>query len=193
MIAPLRAVNLSMNSSALRNPWQHHLTHASGCGAYYDWLVHVGSLTERIRARCAAFRVRVVRQGRHVPFGDELAPLGIARGETAWVREVVLLCGDTPLVFAHTVLPARNARGDWRLLAGLGTKPLGELLFTDPLIVRAPLEHARLDARDPMHQRAAAACGVQPATLWGRRSLFSRHGRAILVAETFLPAILELK
>jgi chorismate--pyruvate lyase len=181
-----------MLSSPHRDPWLHHLPHASGCDDYYDWLVHVGSLTARIRSRCDEFRVRLVAQERGVPFGDERAPLGLRAGASAWVREVLLSCGDTPLVFAHTVLPAANARGDWRLLAGLGTKPLGELLFTDPLISREALRYARLDARYALHARAAAATGVSADILWGRRSLFRRHGRAILVSEVFLPAILKL-
>lgn len=181
-----------MRSSPHRDPWLHHLPHSSGCGGFYDWLVHVGSLTARIRSRCSDFRVRLVAQDRRVPFGDELAPLGLRAGESAWVREVLLLSGDTPLVFAHTVLPPANARGAWRLLAGLGTKPLGELLFTDPLIARAALRYARLDRRCAMHARAAAACGVQADTLWARRSLFRRDGRSILVSEVFLPEILNL-
>ena len=181
-----------MRSSPRRDPWLHHLPHSSGCGDYYDWLVHVGSLTARIRSRCSDFRVRLIAQGRSLPFGDERAPLRLRAGESAWVREVVLLCGDTPLVFAHTVLPAASARGAWHLLAGLGSKPLGELLFTDPLISREALRYARLDARYPLHARAASVCGVQAGLLWGRRSLFRRDGRAILVSEVFLPAILQL-
>jgi chorismate--pyruvate lyase len=181
-----------MRSSPHRDPWLQHLPHSSGCGDFYDWLVHVGSLTARIRSRCSDFRVRLVAQGRRVPFGDEMAPLGLRAGESAWVREVVLLCGDAPLVFAHTVLPAANACGPWRLLAGLGTKPLGELLFTDPLISRAALRYARLDRRYSMHARATEVCGVLAGTLWARRSLFSRDGRAILVSEVFLPEILSL-
>lgn len=181
-----------MRSSPRRDPWLRHLPHSSGCGAYYDWLVHVGSLTARIRSRCEEFRVRLAAQGRRCPFDDELAALGLRSGESAWVREVVLLCGNKPLVFAHTVLPAANARGAWRLFAGLGTKPLGELLFTDPLISREALRYARLDARYALHARAVAQSGVQADRLWARRSLFRRDGRAILVSEVFLPAILQL-
>ena len=181
-----------MRSAPRRDPWLHHLPHSSGCDDYYDWLVHVGSLTARIRSRCSDFRVRLVTQRRIVPFGDERVPLGLRLGESAWVREVVLLCGDIPLVFAHTVLPVAHARGAWRLLAGLGTKPLGELLFTDPLISRQALRYARLDARFALQAQAQAATGVQSDVLWARRSLFRRDGRAILVSEVFLPAILQL-
>lgn len=181
-----------MRSSPSRDPWLRQLPHSRGSGAYYDWLVHVGSLTARIRSRCEDFRVRLAGQRRMCPFEDERAPLGLRSGESAWVREVVLLSGNAPLVFAHTVLPAPHARGSWRLLAGLGTKPLGELLFTDPLVSREALRYARLDARYPLYGRAVAHSGVRPDRLWARRSLFRRDGRAILVSEVFLPAVLEL-
>ena len=181
-----------MLSSPHRSPWLPHLPHSSGCDPYYDWLMHVGSLTARIRSRCSDFRVRVVEQRRLVPFEDERRPLDLRRNASAWVREVVLMSGEVPLVFAHTVLPARHARGPWRLLAGLGNKPLGELLFTDPLITREALRYARLDARYAMHARAREATGTDADVLWGRRSLFRRDGRAILVSEVFLPEILDL-
>lgn len=181
-----------MRFSSARDPWLHHLPRLGDCADYYDWLVHFGSLTERIRARCSAFRVRVVRQGLARPFTDERVLLGLAAHELAWVREVVLCCGDSPLVFAHTVLPRHNVRGAWNLFAGLGARPLGEILFTDPRVTRQPLHYRPVGVRHPLQRAAVAATGTQAAALWARRSLFHRAGRAILVSEAFLPDILEL-
>lgn len=178
--------------TAARDTWQRRLRHTSEVLPYVDWLAHTGSLTQRLRECCADFNVRLVRQVRARPFEDERAPLGIPARESAWIREVVLRCGERPVIFAHTVLPAANERGAWHLLAGLGARPLGELLFTDPLIAREPLRFARIDARHPLHARARAATGTHAPALWARRSLFRRQGRAILVTEIFLPAVLGL-
>lgn len=176
----------------MKDSWLRRVPHGEGCDAYFDWLVHTGSLTARLRAARPDFRVRVLRQRLARPYEDERSPLRLRRGELAWVRDVLLLAGDTPLVFAHSVLPRRNVRGAWHLFAGLGARPLGEILFTDPAVARAPLRYLGVDRRHPLHGAVAAALGPTAPRLWARRSLFRRGGRAILVTEIFLPAILKL-
>ena len=72
-------------------------------------------------------------------------------------------------------------------------RPLAAVLFDDPRVRRAPLEAARLDARDSRWHHAARATGHDdlPA-LWARRSAFHRGGVPLLITEIFLPAILNL-
>lgn len=159
---------------------------------YYDWMAHVGSLTARLRRRCPRFAVHVLQQGLVRPHRDEVRLLGLRAGERAWVREVLLSCGGVPVVFAHSVVPRRAARGAWHLFAGLGARPLGEILFSDPRITRRPFRFASLDARHPLHRGAEAAVGASLPVLAGRRSLFVKQGRAMLLAEVFLPDILNL-
>lgn len=164
----------------------------AGAGAYRTWLTTDGSLTARIVACCAEFRVHVLRQALASPHVDEMRPLGLRRGERAWVREVVLLADGKPAVFAHSVLPRENARGAWRMVAGMGARPLGAALFADPRIERTPLEYRRLDARHTLWQAAVRAVGVPMPPLWARRSLFRLQGSSLLVTEAFLPEILRL-
>ena len=71
------------------------------------------------------------------------------------VREVLLLRGATPLVFAHTVFAAGGLRGAWRGIAGLGNRPLGAALFADPRIARFPLHQKKLPCTHPLYRRAA--------------------------------------
>jgi chorismate--pyruvate lyase len=109
---------------------------------YRPWLIDRGSLTARIAERCAGVHVRVLFQGFRRPDRDEgflFAHRGRAR---VLVREIFLCCGDTPVVFAHTVLDANDLHGVWRSVAQLGTRPLGAALFADPRVVRFPL-HVR--------------------------------------------------
>jgi chorismate--pyruvate lyase len=108
------------------------------------------------------------------------------------VREVVLSCGATPLVFAHTVVKPRDLCGPWRSVARLGSRPLGAALFADPRIERFPLRQRKIGRHHELYRRASAALHVNAASLWARRSLFRLHDSPILVTEVFLPEILAL-
>jgi chorismate lyase len=164
---------------------------AADAGRYRPWLIDRGSLTDRIRARCAAFRVELIAQALRGARRDERFVAGGGK-RGALVREVFLYCGDVPVVFAHSVLRRRDLRGVWRRLAHLGTRPLGAELFADPRVARRPLRYRTLTPRDALHARACAGLASPPAVLHARRSLFILHESPILVTEIFLPGILRL-
>jgi len=153
------------------------------------WLTDSGSLTARVKAHCGQLRVRVLRQRLARPNEDERRLIGLPPGRLAWVREVLLLADDRPVVFAHSVLAPRHLRGPWHMAAGMGGRPLGAALFADPLILRGALHCQRLTAAHPLHRRAEMALGEKLPTLWARRSRFLRWGCALLVTEVFLPGI----
>lgn len=156
------------------------------------WLAWRGSLTWRIRAVEPDFRVRIVRQGPRIPNGDESRQLGQPAHRLALVREVLLLARGEPVVLAHSIAARRDLSGIWRGLRGLGTRPLAEALFTDPLVKRGPLEFVRLDRRHPLWKQASALTGRDLPFLRARRSRFVKHGRPLLVTEVFLPALVRL-
>ena len=158
-----------------------------------SWLQNRGSLTQLIQRRCCGeFSVKPVFQSLAAVCGDELAVMNLRRNELALVREVYLYCGETPVVFAHSVVARKDLRGAWRSLIGLGNKSLGTVLFTNPIVRRTPLSFKKLTSAHPLFTRACRKLQVQPASLWARRSLFTLHGQSILVTEVFLPSILEL-
>lgn len=168
--------------------WHAHLRQA--VGAYRPWLLAQGSLTRRIVSRCAAFGVRgvQVRNG-----WWESAEPSIAGGrQHALLREVCLYCGATPLVYAHSVLPLASLRGAWQSLRRLGDRPLGEVLFSDPQVRRAPLQYKKLRPRHWLYRRACRHLANPPPFLWARRSVFTLNRRPIQVTEVFLPGILDL-
>lgn len=136
---------------------------------------------------CKQFEVRGVRQVWIKPLPDEAALLGLRPGESALLREVWLHDGDTPLVFARSILPRGSLRGAWRELGRLGSKPLGAALFTDARVLRRPLAYCKL-------KRGHSVLGsvALPYALWARRSVFVRDQHAILVTEAFLPGVLAL-
>ncbi len=177
-------MTIPRDTSWLRHP-------VPGTARYDRWLIDRGSLTSRIQARCPAFGVKLEFQGRGRASRDERF-LGAGGRRHMVVREVYLYCGNTPVVFAHSVVRNRDLRGAWRSLAGLGTRPLGAALFADPRVRRYPLRFRRLNARHELYRRACRRLAAPPPALWARRSLFSRHKSPILVTEVFLPGILDL-
>lgn len=158
------------------------------------WLTDRGSLTARIRARCDRFEVQVLQQRLALPLVDERALLGRVRPSSALVREVLLCADGVPVVFAHSVVLPRHLRGAWHLVAGLGARPLGAVLFADASVKRGRLHFKRLGPRDPRWQRAIGSAALSsPGPLWARRSVFLRRDLPLLVTEVFLPTIASLK
>ena len=159
-------------------------------GIWRRWLDDHGSLTRRLQAICPELRVQRLSQRIASAYPDEYAALGLKRQQRALIREVLLICGDTPLIFAHSVIPLSGLDGPWVSLSRLGNRPLGAALFADPQVRRFPLEYTRLDARHPLYRPALAHLSEAPKRLWMRRSQFALDGHPLLVTEVFLPAVL---
>ena len=154
-----------------------------------SWLMEPGSLTQRLRKRVGAgFRVELLGQSWQKPGMDEAWQLGLKPGHRAIVREVALQDGSQPLVVARSIIPAQTLHGADRRLARLGNRPLGHILFADPRLQRLQLQWTQVDKRDWKH--GLFADQDAPATLWGRRSLYSLGPEhKLLVAEFFLPPL----
>ncbi|QDQ24882.1 chorismate lyase [Chitinimonas arctica] len=168
--------------------WVHPASRAPR--AVQTWLTHPGSLTARLIARFPRFRVRLLRQQWGRPNRDELGALRLERSQLALVREVVLMSGDTPLVFAHSVMPRQALMHGYHRLRRQGVKPLGATLFANPKVKRSRLAFRGIDRRHTLYRRAEAAVGPLPPRLWARRSCFELGRARILVTEVFLPATL---
>lgn len=161
--------------------------------AIRPWLLDTSSLTRRLQQACdGGFRIQVLQQRWQRPLPSEARLLGIACRHHALVREVYLLCGDRPWVFARTAIPAATLTGRERRLGHLGSRPLGGLLFREPSMRRGVLEVACLMPGQPLFRLACAGLETPPAQLWGRRSLFFLHDKPLLVCEMFLPGVGEV-
>ena len=212
------ADNPFLAANAARTRWHRVVPALPGQRA---WLTGEGSLTQRLKRASGAFEVVRLAQGRGGASSDEadcirvtapgqarsqwqpeqqeqrVSRRGAPRRLATLTREVLLVCDGLPTVFAHSVIDASALRGRWRWLAGLGTRPLGEALFSDPQVRRGPLRFRRLRAPDRRYRGAAAALSARglpvPQSLWARRSVFSAGGRQLLVTEVFLPAVASLR
>lgn len=160
---------------------------------YAPWLHDHGSLTRRIQQRCTQFNVRNIYNGMSMTGRDEMGILNVPKRQHIYTREVFLYADKQPVVFAHSVVAAQHLRGAWHTLQHLGNRPLGALLFSHPLVQRAPLRYKALKPDHPLYRRASQALDIALPRLWARRSVFTLHGAPLLVTEVFLPDILKLR
>lgn len=153
-----------------------------------SWLDVPSSLTARLKHSCGpAFNVEVLAEGWERPTQEEQRRLELPRGRLAWVRTVMLRCGDEPWVFARTVMPLSSLRGAQRRLKHLGNRPLGSVLFARPDIRRGPLELREVAPDDALLRQWRVP--TEGRRLWARRSILAVANRPLLVMEVFLPGL----
>ena len=145
------------------------------------WLLDRGSLTTALREFSQGrFKVRVLaeRWGRLLPY--ETQGMGVnGTGRSDWIREVELLCSDAAVVFARSVIPQDLARRESQVFQGMGTQPLGHLLFRQG--------QPRYEERRLSVYRGEADGRV----IYGRTTPHTYAGCTILVSEFFIsPALL---
>lgn len=185
-------VALQFKLEAAGQGWRKHLFFVPR--EFRGWLADQGSLTHRLRQLCGHFSVHPVRIGLIKPNRDESRPLQLRAGQLAYVREVVLFCDGQPVVFAHSVVPINSLRGPWAAVTSLGSRPLGEALFSNPRVARGCLQYWRIPARHALAREARhAGISVPERALWARRSLFTLQRHPLLVTEVFLPALLSIR
>ncbi|AWI54002.1 chorismate--pyruvate lyase [Aquabacterium olei] len=159
------------------------------CGDLPAWLCAPGSLTARLRSH-GVVTVRVLQQGHRPLWRQEQRALGERSGH---VREVMLMVDGRPAVWARSVTTLRAARGAWRAMKGLGTRPLAELLFAHRRVHRGPLQASRFPSSSPegrhlargWQTRAPEAIAATPS--WARHSIFRHKGHPLQVLEAFSP------
>lgn len=160
--------------------------------ALISWLTEKGSLTRRLRNLAGPdFRVQVLQEDWVKPFASEARLLRLRTARSAWVREVMLLAGERPLVLARSIIPHQTLLGRHSPLARLGQRPLGEWLFAHPGLRRLSLEFTQV--KPDMWCSTAPAIPFQETIIWGRRSHYRVARHPLLVCEFFLPELFQLE
>lgn len=155
-----------------------------------SWLTDTGSLTRRLQqSNETNFSVQLLGNHWVKPLPDECLSMGIPVSQMAMQREVRLMDGDIANVYARTVIPLATFQAMKQRFSELGNKPLGELLFTDPLVKRGPIEVACLKNGQWLYELALLEENYRPESLWARRSRFYIGGKILLVNEIFLPTL----
>jgi len=157
-----------------------------------SWLFDASSLTARLQQRCGvSFNVKLLSQAYTLLATSDKAAMSLSRCHAGLVRQVLLCDGETPLVYARTVIPADTLKGSLRRYANLGERPLGAMLFADRTMRRSEVE-----ITPTLPQRC---CNIKQLNqyvdtsriIWGRRSVFRVSNKPILVSEYFLPTLFE--
>lgn len=153
-----------------------------------SWLTDTGSLTRQLQQVCEQpFSVALLQSGWQRPLPDESLLLQQPLKQRMFTREVQLLDGDQPQVYARTVVPVKTYHAMRARFEALGNRSLGEMLFNDPRLQRGPIEVACLLPSQPLFKLASRHLTPKPQRLWARRSCFYLAGKAMLVNEVFLP------
>ena len=174
--------------------WVGHVNGVNAPEALRGWLTDTMSLTMKLMQHSSRFRVSKLKQGRGFCLADEWAAVELPRRTHVQEREVLLMCNERPVVYAHTVVPLDATTSDWPFFGRLGERSLGTTLFGDPRVQRGQLQYARLHAQHPLARRALASVGSAAVgfPLFARRCLYKRRNGFLLVTELFLPSVLEL-
>lgn len=160
--------------------------------AIHKWLKIPTSLTAKLKSLCPDLQVVVLSEKFEVPLVSESQKLGLPLDEKAWVRCVLLKCGERHWVYARTIIPYLTPQNPWYELQQLGDKPLGEVLFEMPSIERSAFEFSKdkIDAW-PYLVKALQTPHVVNQFGFARRSIFKQQQAPLLLTEVFLPALLE--
>lgn len=164
-------------------------------GGLRRWLQASGSLSALLAATGETFSVQLLAQGRQPLTADESRALRLGGRRVGYAREVVLRVDDHAMVFARSVTAHAASVGAWRSVRGLGSRPLADVLFTRSGIARAPLAYSQLKRQSPLQRHVASAWLTATGSSLGRRglparrSVFTRHGAALLVMEVFAASV----
>ena len=130
--------------------------------------------------------MRVISQRWQIIGAEEASAMSLNHVGSALVRQVLLCCGDKPLVYARTVIPVTSIQGAQRRYVNMGNRPLGAMLFADRTMRREEVQVAMLPDWHEANQYAAS-----DERVWGRRSVFRVTGKPLLVSEYFFPELFK--
>jgi chorismate--pyruvate lyase len=156
-----------------------------------SWTYEPGSLTQRLRSYYGnSIAVKILFHQWHTPFLSERRLLNLPENKYSLTREVLLHADGKPLIMARTIIPAKTIKVARSNLSHLGSRPLGEVIFSYP-----KLERMKMDVT-LIHQSIWTQAAIDEAKIhqpiWGRRTVYAIRHRQMLVSEFFLPDVLEI-
>ncbi|MGZ4982104.1 MAG: chorismate--pyruvate lyase family protein [Methylobacter sp.] len=156
-----------------------------------SWTYESESLTQRLRDYYGdAIGVKILLQQWNTPFLSERRLLKLHENRYSLIREVLLHADGKPLILARTVIPAKTVKVAKSNLAHLGSRPLGEVIFSYPKLERIEMDVTLIDL--PTWTQPAIAEGHIDQPISGRRTVYAIANRQMLVSEFFLPEVLEV-
>ena len=173
--------------------WSFATPSAADALAEY-WLLRPGALTAGLR-KLGTVDLRVVTEHQETLSAAEAWMLQRAESDAIWVREIIMAIDGTDCVFARSFTPLPASTGQWQGIRQLQTRPLADMLYNDPAIMRSRFVTCQLSAAEPIYHSARSALGTgcpEADQLLARASVFWRNTEPLLVAECFLPAFWDI-
>ena len=156
-----------------------------------SWTYESGSLTRRLRSYYGhAVAVKVLRQRWSKPFLSERRLLKLPEHHYSLTREVLLHADGKPLILARTIIPAATVKAAKSNLSQLGSRPLGEIIFSYPKLERMAMDVTLINPATWKQSARAEATINQP--IWGRRTVYAIAHKQMLISEFFLPEVLRI-
>jgi chorismate lyase len=171
--------------------WHEHRrgSHHTLPESVQSWTYEAGSLTQRLRDYYGnTITVNILFHQWRTPFLSECRQLHLPLSRYCLIREVALQSKGKPLLLARTIIPEETIKVAHCNLAHLGTRPLGEVIFSYPDLERVTMDLTSISPTDWTAQTQKKAHINQ--NIWGRRTVYAIQKRPMLVSEFFLPEIL---
>jgi chorismate--pyruvate lyase len=156
-----------------------------------SWTYEPGSLTQRLRNFYGnTVAVKILFHQWRTPFLTERRLLKLPEHACNLTREVLLHANGKPLILARTIIPARTITVAHRNLSHLGTRPLGEVIFSYPKLERMEMDVTLIEPAT-WSPSAIIEAGINQQ-IWGRRTVYAIQQQQMLVSEFFLPEVLDI-
>lgn len=156
-----------------------------------SWIYEPHSLTRRLRKVYGkSVTVDLLFHRKRPALLGECRLLKLPSQRYNLIREVLLHADGKPLILARTVLPEPTIKIAKRNLSHLGTRPLGEVIFTYPKLEKWALNISCVEQNQWSTQLLEQV--VMGRQIWGRRTVYAIYQHPLLVSEFFMPGALEL-
>ena len=155
-----------------------------------SWTYESGSLTQRLRNYYGSgVAVKILFHRWQTPFLSERRLLKLPEHHYSLIREVLLHVNDKPLILARTIIPSATNKTAKSNLSKLGTRPLGEVIFSYPKLERIAMDVTLIDLPTWTPSIIEQEWVIKP--IWGRRTIYAIEQKRMLVSEFFLPEIIQ--
>jgi chorismate--pyruvate lyase len=156
----------------------------------YSWITESNSLTQRLRDFYGdTVKVSLLFHQWKKPFLNEAHHLQIHYQHYSLIREVLLSVERKPLILARTILPKQTIQRTNGHLSNLGTRPLGDVIFSYPRLQRLKTELCWV-SKTGWSKALQQQLSIEQS-IWGRRNVYLFQQQPLLVSELFLPEVLK--
>lgn len=160
--------------------------------ALQQWMEYRESITELAKQRFNDVHVKLIQEGWVYPALEEAHSLNQSGETLVFIREIFMECDGENCWYARTVIPSETYE-KYRLdFEGLGSTPLGSLLYNREEVHRSAFQFIHLTPRLELHQQLLSVSQEAVAeSLWARRSVFHLEKSPLLLQEIFLPSLIK--